>query len=228
MSDFDFEPIPGLPERPPQGEHILWQGAPDWQRVARDVYHVDKVALYFAALLVLKVGAELWSGASLIQALQATGVAAVWIVPLAVVAVAILLVLAYLTGRTTIYTITSRRVVIRFGIALPMTVNLPYRTIGTVGLNTHTDGTGDIPLSIVTSDRIAYLVMWPHARPWRFSRPEPMLRSVPQAALVGGLLVQALSASVTETAAASVPVPASRMSSPVNHSDVRQATALAS
>lgn len=27
--DVQVEPIRGLPELPPEGEHILWQGAPD-------------------------------------------------------------------------------------------------------------------------------------------------------------------------------------------------------
>lgn len=228
MSDFDFEPIPGLPERPPQGEQILWQGSPEWQRIARDVYHADKVAIYFCALLAMKAGAELWSGASLWPALVATSKAAVWLVPLAGVALAILLSLAYFTGRTTIYTITSRRVVIRFGLALPMTVNLPYKVIGAVGLNARADGAGDIPLSIMTSDRIAYLVMWPHTRPWRFARPEPMLRSIPDVEAVGALLVQALQASVADGADAKAPVRAMRIPAAMQHAELPQATALAS
>ena len=228
MSDFDFEPIPGLPERPPEGEQILWQGSPDWRRVARDVYHVDKVALYFGALLLLKVVAEAWSGASLGQALSATSKAAVWLVPLAALACAILVGLAYLTGRTTIYTITSRRVVIRFGIALPMTVNLPYRIIGAVGMSTQPDGTGDIPLSLSTSDRIAYLVMWPHTRPWRLRRPEPMLRSVPNASLVGAMLVQALKASMADATEIKPAERSGRVLAPRTEVDVPRATALAS
>ena len=27
--DFQIEPVPGLPERPPEGERILWQGRPN-------------------------------------------------------------------------------------------------------------------------------------------------------------------------------------------------------
>jgi hypothetical protein len=104
---------------------------------------------------------------------------------------------------------------------------LPYQTIGTVGLNTRADGTGDIPLSIVTSDRLAYLVMWPHARPWRFSRPEPMLRSVPNAARVGTLLAQAVATSATEAAVAPVPVPARRAPSMPHLAPERRTTALA-
>ena len=34
-------------------------------------------------------------------------------------------------------------------------------------------------MKIAGSDRIAYLHLWPHARRWRFSKPEPMLRCIP-------------------------------------------------
>ena len=148
MSDFDFEPVRGLPELPPAGEHVLWQGAPNWRRLAREIYHVDKVALYFAALICWRGISERGGGASFEDALRATAASALWLVPLGLVAIGILMLLAYLTERTTVYTITNRRVVIRFGIALPMTINFPFRTIGAAGLNVRADGSGDIPLSI--------------------------------------------------------------------------------
>ncbi len=48
---------------------------------------------------------------------------------MATAAILILSLLAYLIARTTIYSITSRRVVMRFGVALPMTVNIPFKAI---------------------------------------------------------------------------------------------------
>jgi len=195
--EFETEPIPGLPERPPVGESILWQGTPDWRRVARDVYHVDKVAMYFAALLCLRAMAERWAGETVAQTARATFDAAVWLVPLGLAAIAILMLLAYLTQRTTVYTVTSQRVVMRFGVALPMTVNLPFRAIGSASLNLRSDGTGDIPLSLLSGNRVAYLMMWPHTRPWRVSKPEPMLRAVRDANNVAEILADALAASVS-------------------------------
>ena len=44
-------------------------------------------------------------------------------------AIGIALVFAWASARTTVYTITNRRVVMRFGIALPMTLNLPFTLI---------------------------------------------------------------------------------------------------
>jgi len=64
----------------------------------------------------------------------------------------------------------------------------------------YADGTGDIPLTMIGADRIAYLNLWPHARPWRIARPEPMLRAIPDAARVGEILSGALATAVGGTA----------------------------
>ena len=89
------------------------------------------------------------------------------------------------------YSITDKRVVMRIGIVLGLSFNLPLRSIANAGLRTGRGGVGDIPLALHEGDVIAYLHLWPHARPWRVARPEPMLRCVPDAAAVAGLLAQA-------------------------------------
>jgi hypothetical protein len=43
------------------------------------------------------------------------------------------------------------------------------------------------------------LVLWPHARPWYFSPPQPMLRAIPDAAKVAGILASALNAAVARS-----------------------------
>ena len=53
------------------------------------------------------------------------------------------------------------------------------------------DETGDLPATLSKGYRLAFLVLWPHARPWRVARPEPMLRCVPQAEQVAELLTRA-------------------------------------
>jgi len=52
-------------------------------------------------------------------------------------------------------------------------------------------GTGDIALALERDTRIAWLQLWPHARPWRVARPQPLLRAIPQAEDVCRLLTQA-------------------------------------
>ena len=50
MTEYENEPIPGLPGVPPPGETILWQGSPDRRSLARTAFHTRLVAGYFALL----------------------------------------------------------------------------------------------------------------------------------------------------------------------------------
>lgn len=186
--DFAVEPIPGLPERPPEGEHILWQGAPEWRGLARHAFHTRKIAVYAGLLLSWHSVTAVYDGASLGAALLSVAGA----VPLAAAAVGLPALLAWLTARSTIYTVTSKRVVIRGGVALPLTVNLPFEKIDAAALKRHRDGSGDIALTLKGKDRIAYLALWPNVRPWRLARPEPMLRCLAAPEAAAGLLARAL------------------------------------
>lgn len=187
--EHEFESQPGLPEPLPAGERLLWQGGPDWRDLAVHAFHARKVAIYFAAILLLRGGFVLADDQGVVRAL----VAMAWLLPLAAFAVGTLLALAWLTARTTVYTITSRRVVMRIGIVLTLTFNLPLRCIGAAGLRLDRNGRGDIPLTLAGSDRIAWVHLWPHARPWSISRPQPMLRAVSNASAVAQLLTTAWS-----------------------------------
>ena len=75
------------------------------------------------------------------------------------------------------------------------------RRIASAGLKLHKDGHGNIPLTLGGSERIAVLHLWPHARPWRVTKPEPMLCCVPDAAHVAQVLQTAWTAAAGEDAA---------------------------
>lgn len=183
------EPIRGLPGLLPEGERILWQGSPHWPTLARTALHLNKVAAYFVILLA-------WRLLSLATSADAPAshvlAAALWPLPLAAITLGLIALFAWLVARTTVYTLTNRRIVMRIGVALSMTMNFPLRVIAAADLSTYANGTGNIPFRLGSSDRIAYLHLWPHARPWRFARAEPMLRAIPNAAHVAELLAGAL------------------------------------
>ncbi len=208
MNEHDSEPVRGLPAVLPPGETILWQGAPEWRMLARRAFHVVGVGIYFCLLLAWSVAAGLAAGDTMAASIGAMLRSAVMVVPIAVAAIGLLMGLAWLTARTTLYTITNRRVVMRFGIALPISINLPYRQVASAGLRMFDGGTGDIPLALKPGGRTAYLMMWPHVRPWRVARAEPMLRAVPDAARVAQVLARALSAMADQPPQ---PAPADRM-----------------
>ena len=185
--EHEFEPQFGLPEPLPADERILWQGAPDWRTLARSAFHVRKLAVYFGVILALRLAFVVADGGVAAEAVKAIAM----LLPLALLAIAISATLAWLSSRTTVYTITDKRVVMRIGIVLSMTFNLPLKRLATAGLRLNADGSGDIPLALAGSDTIAYLHLWPHARPWRVAKTEPMLRCVPNAAEVSSLLANA-------------------------------------
>ncbi|NCC29122.1 MAG: PH domain-containing protein [Gammaproteobacteria bacterium] len=195
MREYEYEPIRGLPEHLPPGEEMLWQGAPRWTALARRAFHVRKVAVYFAVILVWRIVADLSAGGG---AAEVT-VGALWILALGVVSIGGLLLLAWAMARSTVYTITSRRVVMRFGVALPMIVNFPFAQIHSAQMKRHRDDTGDIPIVLVASTRTSYTVMWPHVRPWHFSKPQPMLRAIPDVARVAEILSDALNRFLAES-----------------------------
>ncbi|CAA9288038.1 MAG: Putative photosynthetic complex assembly protein [uncultured Acetobacteraceae bacterium] len=206
IREHEGEPVPGLPERLPGGETVLWQGAPRWRSLARRAFHVRVVALYFAALAV-------WSGASLVAdgaGAGALALEALWVALVGSVPIGLLLAASVLAARTTLYTVTDRRLVLRVGIALPMAVNIPLGAVRSAGLRRCADGTGDVLLSLLPSHRVSFIALWPHVRAWRFSEPEPLLRGLPDAEKAAQALATALAAS----AAAAEPVQAAPAPSP--------------
>lgn len=201
--EHEFEAAHGLPEALPPGERILWQGSPDWKSLAVEAFHVRQVTVYFAVMLALRAGFVISEGGSVLDGT----IAALWLLPVALFATGMLVVLARLSARTTAYTLTNRRVVMRVGIVLTLTFNLPLRKLAGAGLRERgTNGVGDIPLQLAGNQKVAYVHLWPHARPWHAARPEPMLRCIPNVREVAQALRTAWSA---ETGLDTQPLPAS-------------------
>ena len=123
-----------------------------------------------------------------------------WLVTGGVVAVGVFLLAAWATANNAIFTITTRRVLIQFGVVLRMTFNLPFKAIERASLKVNPDGSGDIVLTLTPQSQVNYVAMWPFVRPWRFERAEPMLRCVPDVAKVSDLLANAMAAAATARA----------------------------
>ncbi len=185
--EHEFEAAPGLPEALPAGEHILWQGSPDWRQLATEAFHVRRLAAYFTAMILLQALLS-WEAARSIGANLAPLLLSA---SLALVALGLLASTAWLSARTTIYTLTNRRLVLRIGIVLTVSLNLPLRWVASADIKAGKDGSGDIALELKGNDGLGYFHLWPHARPWQLSRPQPSLRCVPGVAQVGERLHQA-------------------------------------
>jgi hypothetical protein len=186
--EYEFEPIPGLPEVPPAGERILWQGSPSWKKMAMRPLHIRATAIYFILLLAWYIESKFSAGEPMLTIMLST----LRLAGLAVAALALMASFALMAAKSTVYTITSKRVVIRAGVALPVVLNLPFSKILSADFKSYTDGSGDIALTLPPKDRVAYLMLWPHAQPWHMARARPMLRGIPNADAAARILSQAL------------------------------------
>ena len=184
--EHEWEAAPGLPAPLPGGETVLWQGAPDWRQLALHAFHVRKIGLYFLAMLGIQAafllemgqhGADLWRPLS-VSALTAA------------MALGMLTGVAWFAGRTALYTLTTERVVLRIGIVLTLTFNLPYRRIAAASVRRYGQRSLDIALKLYPQDRIGWFHLWPHQRAWQLSHPEPTLRCLPEGEAVSSLLLQ--------------------------------------
>lgn len=166
--------IRGVSQPLPAGERLLWSGSPAGGPLARHALHVRLVLLYFGVLILLGLAGALRDG------VPAAGIAAALATQciLGGFVVGGIYLYAHLTARSTVYAITDRRVVIKLGLVLPTTVNIPFRLIEAAECRRFRDGTGQIALRLSREDRIGFFHLWPHVRPWRLRYPEPMLRGL--------------------------------------------------
>src|SRR6056297_1149213 len=137
--DFQVEPVKGLPETPPEGEVILWQGKPDWWALSKESLNLLWVAGYFVFLAA-------WRFVAVID-LMPLG-QAIWAsVPFLIlggIVIGLLVLIGWVQAVATVYTVTNRRVAMRVGAALTVTLNLPYTQIANANLALRKGGTGSI------------------------------------------------------------------------------------
>lgn len=183
----DMKQFKQLPQPLPADERMIWQGKPCVHGLAWRAFHVRELPLYFGAFLAWRLSTLQQKGAPVADYAWATIVT----VGPALLSALALYGLAWLFARAATYTVTSKRVLLQFGVALPMTLNIPLGKIEGAALKTYRDGSGDIPLKLV-GERVSHLLLWPFVRPWKLIVSEPMLRAVPDAAKVATRLNEAL------------------------------------
>lgn len=184
--EHEFEAAPGLPEPLPRGERLLWQGRPDWRQLALHAFHVRKLAFYFAFMLLVQLLYLLGEpdGQWLLPVLSSTALAAL--------ALLLLAATAWWSARNTLYTVTDRRILMRIGIVLTVTFNLPLRQLVAAAVRPMGQhGHGEIALTLAAGNRIGWFHLWPHARPWALREPQPCLRGLPDVAALGALIQSA-------------------------------------
>ncbi len=199
----------GLPGPLPSAETLLWQGAPAWRGVARHVLHIRSVTIYFGILVAI------CTSRALIEQTGAMWFSLAALLLLGGLAMGLLVAFAMMIARTTVYTLTDRRIVLRIGVALTASLNLPFRQIEQASVRLRADGSGDIALVMSGQTRIGWLQLWPHVRPWRTQRVQPMMRCLPGAARVADMLSIQLARSLETTGNQEAKIAAANQDAPL-------------
>lgn len=207
LTEHGLEPVRGLPEALPPGEVLLWQGAPVWTEIAQRVFLMRWVIGYFLFLASWDLMSAAFRGESILAAIGSAAL----LLMVGGLAVGILALLAKIVARSSVYSITSRRLVLRVGVALPITINIPFVAIAGAYLRNRKDGHGDIVLELLPSHRISWIALWPHCGGWSFGRPKPMLRGVADAAAIAEILGNAVATSAGAGISRSVSGPETAM-----------------
>lgn len=187
--DFAIEPQPGIPAPLPKGENILWQGGPDRKAFAIRILHMRKIALYFGLLCLWKGIAGFYDGKALGDIITAIGITAL-------MGGAVMLIAWWYAGKVataTIYTLTNKRLIMRKGVALPVTFQFPFTQIVGASRQINSDGTATLCMNLIEHTKIAWPILWPHVRPWRLAKPEPALRHIADHENAERLLIEGLS-----------------------------------
>ena len=204
MTEYEDEPVEGLPDFLPEGETMVWQGRPTVAAMARRVFFIPHLALYFGLLIAGHTVYRLMEGVSAAQVMGTF----VWQAGLAATVLVLLAWLARSYAASVMYTLTSERLVIRSGVALPMMVNIPIEQITAADMRLYRDGTGDIVLTPVADRKLHWILLWPNVSAW-YSRPiRPLLRGLaePQRAADGFAAVASQHYQVTAGEQVAVPV----------------------
>ena len=178
-----------LSEPLPTGERMLWQGKPSPRAFLRQIFHPQLIVAYVGLLLgwCLVTGAQ--SGH-----LGDAAMAAARFAGLSAIAMALFAGLAWGLAWSSTYTITTARIVIEYGLALPKSVSIPFASVDAAAVR-ETGGAADLVLTLRRGQRVPYLLVWPHVRPGSLLRAEPMLRALNDAPAAAQILSRALTLS---------------------------------
>ncbi|ABD53071.1 photosynthetic complex putative assembly protein PuhB [Jannaschia sp. CCS1] len=193
--DFQTEPVRGLPAHLPEGEEILWQGQPSWWVLAQESLSLWWVAGYFVFLFAWRTvggaATDSWTGSA---------TAASFFLVLGLIVCILLILVSLIQAKAAVYTITNKRVAMRIGAALTMTLNLPFKQVLNAELALRKSGHGNISLEMNPEGGMgfSYVLTWPHVRPWKMKQPQPALRCIPDAKAVAAILSEAAQTAVSE------------------------------
>jgi hypothetical protein len=175
-----------LSENLPNGEQLIWQGHPERRALATRAMYLKYIAFYLVVLIAARTGYLIIDG----EPVATWSGMLVWQVLASAFVMLLIVGLATVYSRTTRYSLTNERLIIKTGAAITIHINLPLQQITAADLREYSDGTGDITLQVSRAEKLYWLLLWPNVRSWWIRPLRPVLRGLRDAQTVAHLLVK--------------------------------------
>ena len=175
-----------LSENLPNGEQLIWQGHPERRALATRAMYLKYIAFYLVVLIAARTGYLIMDG----EPVATWSGMLVWQVLASALVMLLIVGLATVYSRTTRYSLTNERLIIKTGAAITIHINLPLQQITAADLREYSDGTGDITLQVSRAEKLYWLLLWPNVRSWWIRPLRPVLRGLRDAQAVAHLLVK--------------------------------------
>ena len=175
-----------LSENLPNGEQLVWQGQPERRALATRAMYLKYIAFYLVALIAARTGYLILDG----ESVATWSGMLVWQVLASAFVMLLIVGLAAVYSKTTRYSLTNERLIIKTGAAITIHINLPLQQIIAADLREYSDGTGDITLQVSRAEKLYWLLIWPNVRSWWIRPLRPVLRGLKDAQAVAHLLVE--------------------------------------
>ena len=147
-----------LSENLPNGEQLIWQGRPERYALATRAMYLKYIAFYLVALIAARTGYLILDGESVATW---SGMLA-WQLLASAFVILLIVGLAAVYSRTTRYSLTNERLIIKTGAAITIHINLPLQQITAADLREYSDGTGDITLQVSRAEKLYWLLRLRH------------------------------------------------------------------
>lgn len=177
----------------PKDEVIIWHGRPDLRRFCLTAIGIKYILVYLI-IITCSIIYTRYGDFNLITFLQV-------LVPYLLsccLAIILLVIVGISQVLPTVYVITSKRVIIKSGLALIFMLNVPFDKIASIDKNHYSDGSGNISFKLISNKRVPFFASWPSVRPWYFSNPEPAFRCIADVDVIALKLSEAAQSRVSE------------------------------
>ena len=177
----------------PENEEVIWHGRPNLRRFSLSALGLRYLMLYLLIISITTFSSN-FGNLTLLLFLQ---MMFPYIISCCLAGI-ILVMIGISQVIPTVYVITSKRIIIKSGLALIFMLNVPFDKVANIDKKVFNDGCGDISFKLIGNKRIPFFAGWPSVRPWYFNDPEPTFRCIPDVDVVAFKLTSAAQARISE------------------------------